>query len=456
MTTLSPHALRPILLAFALALTGCGKSTPQSPPKQQVQDAVRVALPAFLSLDSIELEPISTGPETAKINFKAVVVPKENLYQVEREVAGTPRITLLQVVQAAGTQSTLYGSVEGRRTMDQWTLQSPEIEVGLKQFGQPRGTFGAQSYVVGTNEAAAALKQQAANAAAQEQAAKAALERQERERIAREEQQARERKAREEQQAREDQARKEREEKARIAFEAEKAKQAAQLKKDAEERKAAEEAAKQRVLLATLAGASYSGTARDGDDFVRISLVFSEQKERELLVRAKIFNPDKPGWWRNLDGQLHFEKDAKYPIVLVPADAPGKNGEAKRNKVVGINCNRLEGIYAAQWNGNSLSLSLSDDGMEGEFAIPGGILGVPRPVSVRLTKSKPEGSGTNTRAASRPAVDPVQQAMSLADTYASGGDRAKASEVLERALRENPTSPKAGEAREMLKRLSAP
>ena len=130
MTSQTHHIVRSVLFVVAFALAGCCELTSpyQAPPKQQVRDALRASLPPFLSLDSIELEPIPTGPEAVKVNFKATVTPKEDLYQVDREVEGTPRVTLLKVVQAAGTEVSLYGSVEAHRTMDLWTLGSPEIK----------------------------------------------------------------------------------------------------------------------------------------------------------------------------------------------------------------------------------------------------------------------------------------------------------------------------------------
>jgi hypothetical protein len=90
-------------------------------------DTIAGSLPPVLSLNSVELEPVATGPESAKVNFKAIVAPKEDLYQVDRDVEGTPRVTLLKVVQATGARMSLYGSVEGHRTMDLWTLESPNI-----------------------------------------------------------------------------------------------------------------------------------------------------------------------------------------------------------------------------------------------------------------------------------------------------------------------------------------
>ena len=179
-----------VLLA-ALAVTGCGTNTSQSPPKQMVEDTLRASLPPFLSFDSSELESISTGPETVKVNFKATVTPKEDLCQVDREVQGTPKVTLLKVVQATGTKASLYGSVEAHRTLDKWTLESPQIQTGLEQFGKPRGAFDAHSFASGTDEANAALRQQAENAQIQQRAKEAAEKQQELDRIAREERQVR-------------------------------------------------------------------------------------------------------------------------------------------------------------------------------------------------------------------------------------------------------------------------
>jgi chemotaxis protein histidine kinase CheA len=332
------------------------------------------------------LEPISTGPEVVKVNFKAIVTPKEDLLQVDREVEGTPKVTLLKVVRAPGTKTSLYGSLEATRIVDKWTLGPPQIQIGSDQFGNPRGTFSAQSYVTGSSEATAALKQQAANAAAQELAQKLATEKREREEKAVVAKAAEERKARELQQALDDKAQQACDEKARIVFEAEKARQIAQQKLEDDARKAQKEAEHKKLLLATLQGSHYSGTVREGDEnFVRISLTFTEQKEKESVVRVKIVNPDNPKWWRNLIGELHFEEGAKYPIVLVTADEPAE--KKVRSQVVNINCTKLEGIYVAQWEGNSLRLLLTgDDGMEGEFGIPAGILGVPHALSVRLKK----------------------------------------------------------------------
>ncbi|GAG36561.1 unnamed protein product, partial [marine sediment metagenome] len=236
--------------------------------------------------------------------FKATVTSKEDLYQVDREVEGTPPVTLLEIVQAAGTKASLYGSVEAHRIMDQWTLQSPQIQVGFEQFGSPRGAFGPKSYVRGSNEAKAALRQQAVNAEIEAQARRAALEQKERERIAREEQEERERIARQE-----------REEKERIALEA-------QLKKEEEQREMEREAAYEKLILATVPGTRYIGTIARDDEVHRICLVFTEQTS--FMISAEVTCLDRPEEKQTFRGQLisdlQLEKgtNAPYPIVMNP------------------------------------------------------------------------------------------------------------------------------------------
>jgi hypothetical protein len=203
METQTRHITFLLALVIAIALAGCGENkqqappqqqveappekqvadTDQNPPKQPVEDAVRAALPAFLSLDSIELERIPAGTEAVKVNFKAMVTPKGDLCVVDREsqVAGTPTVTLLKVVQTAAAKASLYGSVMAHRAMDQWTLEAVQIQVGLKQVGEPRGAFPPRSYVTGSDEANAALKEQAANAALVETEKQAARKKQEQE-----------------------------------------------------------------------------------------------------------------------------------------------------------------------------------------------------------------------------------------------------------------------------------
>lgn len=321
-------------------------TTPNAPPKQQVADKVRAILPTFIYLDSIEIETIPSGTESATVNFKATITPREDLYVVDRVVEGTPKVTLLKVVQAEGTKASLYGSVGASRIMDKWTVESPQIQVGLRQFGAPRGAFDAQSYVTGSKEAGDALMQQKANAELQERSGQAAIEQRERER-----------KAREEQQARDDQARREREEQNRIALDKQKAIQAEQLKKEEEQRKKAEEAARQKLILATVTGTRYIGTITCGDEHQRIRLVFTEQKN--FLIRAEASNPDRPDQKQTFTGELVFNPKPKedngeaYTIVMSP--------------ISGIDFPYPGGFpWFYKHNKGSLELMLTEAGVEGK------------------------------------------------------------------------------------------
>jgi hypothetical protein len=305
-----------VVFAVAAVLTGCGKSSHQTPPKQQVQDAVAGGLPSYVSLRSLELEPIATGPESVKVNFKAGVAVNEDLYQVERAVTGTPKVTLLKLVQAEGTKRNLYGFVVAHRFMDQWTLEAPQLQADPHPFGKPREAFKARAYVTGTAEANAAL----AAADQERQAQKAALEREERESSALAEREERAQKARAALQALEDQARRARLEQARLAFEEQGRKEAEQRKQAEAQRQQEAAAARQKLVLATVPGARYLGTKTGYNASVqRIRLVFTEQKD--ALLRAEVINPDDPNEKRMFTGELRFntkpEKDGAVAYAIV-------------------------------------------------------------------------------------------------------------------------------------------
>jgi TPR repeat protein len=321
----------PVLLVVAFALTGCGKFTQKSPPKQQVRDAVAAVLPPFLSLDSIELEPISTGPESVKVNFKAIVAPKEDLYQVDREVEGTPKVTLLKVVQAAGTKVSLYGFIEATHTVDRWTLGLPHFE-GDNNSGEPRSTFPAQAYVSGSNEA------------------KAALEQQERNRIAQGESRARAEKAL-----------KDRQEQARIAFEE-------QQKREAEQRKVEEEKIRQKLMQATVPGTRYVGTISDERSRQRIWLVFTEQNG--FLIRAKASNPDDADEKRTFTGEIVLDTKPRgdnrtaHQIRMSPADGgPNAPRDFMHKKIIGGT--DLDRFYYNENQGWAVEFDLTDNGLAG-------------------------------------------------------------------------------------------
>ena len=440
-----------VLSVITFAMTGCSKSTSQSPPKQQVQDAVAVALFSYLSLDSIELEPISTGPETAKVNYKATVFPKEDLCQIDREVEGTPKVTLLKVVQPAGTKASFYGFIMAHRIMDKWTLKSPQTESGLDQFGKPRGAFSSRFYITGTAEASAALRQQVVNAENQKQARKVALARQERERIARAEQQARERKEREEEQAREEKVRQARAEQARIALEKQRVIVATQQKEEEAQKQKEEEALRQNLLLATVAGTRYIGTISNGQGRQqRIRLVFTEQKG--FLLRAEVSNPDDLKEKRTFTGELIF--DAKpvgnnkmaYPIKMSPADKgpPAPHG-------VGMS------IYiSTSFN----YFYYSDSGVPIWFYLSKtGLLGGQIPFTIRLQREG--GILAKKQATSKPATqarqkNPGAKDMMLARALVANGNVIRAMEIYSKIIDKYPGTTYADQAAKALAALRAP
>jgi hypothetical protein len=319
-----------------------------SPLKQMVQNTLLATLPPYLSLESIELESIPTGPESAKVNFKAIVTPKEDLYEVDRELEGTPTIILIKVVQPAGAKASFYGFFEASRTMDQWTLGSPQIGVGLQQFGSPRASFPPHSYITGSDDADAAVKEQAAKAAEQERVKKE-----------REKEDARKQKEREEKEARERKERQEREEQARIEREKERREKEALQKKEEEE-------ARQKLIDATAAHTYYIGTISHEDERQRLLLTFTEQNG--ILIRAEARNPDR-GEKQTFIGELIFNPEPEegnpnvaYPVVLSPiGEQKFKNDEVWR-------------FYSRK---GSLKLYLTDIGLEGEAYMEGSFSNAP-------------------------------------------------------------------------------
>ena len=160
------HHLSPRLLGCLLLLIsgGCTPRQKNAPPPEQVRDAVSAALPPFLSVVDCETEPLATGAESVKVNFKATVVPKETLYATDRTVPGDPSLLLIKPIQAVGAKSTLYGSVDARRIVDRWTVETSEFTDDLQRFGNPRGSFTDPYYVTGSPEAAQAIQELNAHA----------------------------------------------------------------------------------------------------------------------------------------------------------------------------------------------------------------------------------------------------------------------------------------------------
>jgi biotin carboxyl carrier protein len=316
------------------------------------------------------VETIPVDREIVKVNFKATVVPKEDLYRVDREMPGRPPVTLLQVVQSAGTELSVYGYLEAHHILDDWTLNPPQFEVGFDQFGKPRGAFDAQSYLTGSEEANAALAQQAANAAEQERIIKVAQDRREAEE-----------KAMEERQARADAARQAREEQDRLALEQQRQIALEQQRKEDEQRQEEAAAVRQKLILATLPGTAYIGTLSYRDQRQALRLVFIEQDG--FLVRAEVNNPDNPREKQIFTGELIFDgKPEEQSGVTYPAARgrwPGpplkpeeQSGVAYPIKMSPVHQapgwehfeGKLDVFYYAP--DVPLKLSLTDTGLEGE------------------------------------------------------------------------------------------
>lgn len=315
-------------LTFSLLLTllsGCSENTKKAPPKEQIQDSIRNSLPAFLTVENISTEAISTGDESVKVNFKASIIPKETLYELERKINGTPPIILLHLTQAAGMKATIYGSLEARRMIDKWSLSLFEIQSGVEQFGRPKGSFGAQAFVTGSPEADAAIKLQSTNAEQEERARKAMIEKQEKER----------------------QAMAERQEKERQDLE--------------EQRKREEQAAKQKLLDATTAGTSYLGTIAYEGQRQRVRLIFTEQNN--FLLHAEATNPDKAGEGQAFTGEFVInpqrDENSKFAIAYsILFSATGKQTPA-------------EGRWEFYEQEGRMGLNVTDSGIEGEATTEG-------------------------------------------------------------------------------------
>ncbi len=304
------HILLCSLLTSPVLLSGCGRDPRVAPPVSQVQDAIAAALPAHLTLLTLEQEPIPTSREDVKINFKATLEAAEELYTVERVAEGLAPVTLLRLTQPGGAQLTLYGQLPAHRLMDQWTLDAPQFQQDVRAWGQPHGAFGARAYPAGSAAAAAALRKLAADAEQMQQLQQTVTEQQER---------ARQEDA--ERQARAEQERKQRLAQARRAFEEQHRQATAQQQQTTTQREQAVAEARQKWLAATAPGTRYLGTRLGKNNSTqRLALVFLEPKDARL--RAEASNPDDPREQRLFTGELRFhalpEKNGApaYPIVL--------------------------------------------------------------------------------------------------------------------------------------------
>jgi len=263
-----------IVLTVAAFSFGCKKNN--QPPKDFVHNTVAVALPSFLSVKEIESESIPIGMGAFKTNFKATLAPKENLYEIEKEIPGDPIVVLLRTTQTTEASTLVYGHLVVNKLVDMWAVKTFEIETGLQQFGKPRGAFGPECVVSGTEEASKALRRQTDNAKREkEEKERLAAAEIERNRILKEEQKALE----------------------RIV--------AAERQRKLEEQKKAESSEHQRILRATFAGACYKGTVTRREDVEHICLTFVEQDD--FMVKAEVVSLSDKSRKAAFAGKLSFK-----------------------------------------------------------------------------------------------------------------------------------------------------
>ena len=328
------------LLVSSVLFTACSDSGKSGPPKADVQSAVSLVLPAYLSMKGIETEAISSGADSVKVNFKATVAPKENLYLVERRVAGSPAVTLLKLVQPEKTESTLYGSIEAKKVVDKWTLEKPVIQNGLTQFGAPKDSFDAFSFVVGSHEADQSLKEQIANLEKASAERKAILDRRiaEEEAIAGSERAAVARAAALKKEDEDKQAamlRQQDEDKQKLEAKAQMARQEELAKV-----KIAEDAARDKLSKMLSEGAEFTGVVSHPKSQSRIRMAFKVTGRQGMLVSISARNLDDPSEKREFHGEIKAveqedtPKDSPKPYfaILSPGD---KNVMAFRERQSG-------------------------------------------------------------------------------------------------------------------------
>lgn len=355
------------LLALILCLSGCGDSGKSGPPKSDVQAAVSLGLPPFLSMKGVETETISSGEDTVRVNFKATVAPKENLYLIERRVAGTPAITLLKLVQAENAESSLYGTLQARKVVDKWSLEKPVIQNGLEQFGSPKVAFDGLSFVNGSPEAERALREQTANAEKASAERRAAIERQvaEQEAIAAASRAGAEREAamkREEEEKQAAMVRQQEEDKRKLEEKAEMVRQGERAKV-----KAAEDAERDKLSNLLSEGAEFVGVVSHPRSQTRIRVAFKVTARQGMLVSIAARHPDDPNEKREFHGEIKAVEQKNAPegapkpffAILSPGD-----------KRVRSFSDRQENKWAFWWDPGSFGIRIKNDGSihgDGEF-----------------------------------------------------------------------------------------
>jgi hypothetical protein len=252
--------------------------------------------------------------ERVKINFKAKVKTREDLFIADRRLDGEIQLMILKKSQASGAEANLYGSMLAKRTMDKWDISHPDIESGMAQLGRPRGSFDPRAMVDGSEDLKKFHEQREADRA---EIAKA-----------------------EEEQARKN-------EEASLAL--------------LEEKRLAKEANKKKLTEATAVGKRYRGilVQSPGASEVRQAVELQFTSQSGALITAELHNPDEPSHKQSFTGELVFEaqpdtqrsSDRQYPIILSPKQVSGKYIQDKFR------------IYFEEC---VLSLDLTDQGLQGE------------------------------------------------------------------------------------------
>jgi hypothetical protein len=275
---------------IAIIASSCSsKSSVEAPSDDEVKNSVKLVLPAYVSVNKIETEPIAESTEVTKVNFMALLEIKEDLFVRSHMISGDETTHFIKRTQAEGSENKIYGSVMASKTVDKWSMERVNIKDGLEVLGRPRGSFSSNFLVVGSPEANAKELEYTRAKATREQQLK-------------DESEIREQQLKDESEIREQQ---------RIA--------------GIERERKMNQQRKSKLLELTKAGSIYEGVlARKGGERQAIKLRFTEQNG--FMIKAEFSNPDKPSEQGIFKGELIFKnrsgsrqnQNQEYYIALSP------------------------------------------------------------------------------------------------------------------------------------------
>lgn len=270
-------------VAAVMLIGGCGKSSKESPPKADIEAAIKLALPAYLKLDSLDTESLPSGSDAVVIKIKAEIVAQEDLC-VPSESQESDK--LLRIITKSGAESNLYGSIKASRMMDKWTLLPFVPETRLDALGQPKVNFGAGKFIEGSDEAKADIqrtKEMNAKAEAELQAMAA---------------------KKKEAEIKEEAERKERLAKQTVEERAARAQQEIENQEAAKRQKEEQEMKQKAFDAATKPGAEYQGflVFRDRNERQAIRMVVVERNG--FMIKLRFSNPAIGGLERDFEGEL--------------------------------------------------------------------------------------------------------------------------------------------------------